>query len=114
MITSSNRGSKIDKTDYLLLHISSLLSIIFIFFQILVGGTKALVLFIPLIFLILIIPIYVGYIRGAITLDSNIERVRGWIYLLIGSSYYFLYIGLHLGKEFIQNISLFNLASGAI
>ena len=82
-----------DKTDFLLLHLSSLLGIIFIFLQILIGGIKAIILFIPLIILVIILPIYIGFIRGAIFLDLVIERVRGWHYLIIGCLFY-LYLML--------------------
>lgn len=31
-------------------------------------------------------PLWIGYWRGAITLDSNLERTKGWAYLLGGVS----------------------------
>jgi len=44
--------------------------------------------FLPLLIIGLVIPIYIGYVRGAILLDTLEERVRGWIYFLIGVFYY--------------------------
>lgn len=41
----------------------------------------------PLLVLGIVLPFYVGYIRGAIY-NSLIERLRGWIYLVVGVSAY--------------------------
>ena len=87
MSIPSTVRSKRDKMDYLLLHLSSLIGIIFIFFQTLIGGIKSLILFFPLTVFIVILPVYIGFVRGAIFLDLVIERVRGWIFLIVGSSY---------------------------
>ncbi len=85
------KGSKkIEKLDSLFLFIPSLLGLIFTFFQFIVGNDKSIILFIPLTISILIIPIYIGYIRGSILLDSKIERVRGWLYLINCSLFYII------------------------
>lgn len=113
----SQKNQKIrDKADYLLLHVSSLLSIIFIFFQILIGGIKALILFFPLIILIVILPMYIGYIRGVILCDSIIERIRGWIFLLMGSGFYSYILVLYFIGEYIEfpYYNMMHLIGGAI
>ena len=46
---------------------------------------------IPFLFLGVLLPFLVGYMRGAIELDSVEERLRGWIYFLIGTSSYFAF-----------------------
>lgn len=92
-----------DKSDNLLLHITSLNGVLFIFFQIFIGGTKAILLFIPLTIFVIVLPIYIGYIRGALFLDSNIERIRGWIYLISGTMMYIINIGYIALKNFSIN-----------
>lgn len=45
---------------------------------------------IPFLLIGIFFPFYISYIRGAITLDKIEERVRGWVYLIIGM---FSYVG---------------------
>jgi len=47
---------------------------------------------IPFLFLGVLLPFLIGYMRGAIELDSIEERLRGWIYFLIGTSSYFAFL----------------------
>lgn len=107
MSISSSTLLKRDKLDYLLLHMSSLLGIIFIFIQNLVGGIKALLLFFPLIIFVIILPIYVGYIRGVIILNSIIERARGWSYLFIGTNFYIMTILVTYIGEYYSDANTF-------
>lgn len=76
-----------DRLDTLLLFFSSSLSIgfslIFAFF-----GKEVLFSFLPALFLGWVMPIYVGYVRGSLILDQIEERVRGWIYLIMGTGLY--------------------------
>lgn len=76
------------KVDALLLSIGSLLSILYAFVTIILHGFLILAFFIPLSVLYFV-PVWIGYIRGAITLDSRLERleerIRGWIYLFGGT-----------------------------
>jgi len=57
---------------------------------------KSLVEIIPLLFLGIVIPFYIGYVRGAISIGfinrSVVERMRGWVYLIMGVSGYFGYV----------------------
>lgn len=41
-----------------------------------------------------LIPVYVGYIKGAIVYDLLSERLRGWIYLIEGTLTYFVFLGV--------------------
>jgi hypothetical protein len=45
---------------------------------------------IPLLFFAVAMPLYIGYWRGAITKNLIIERIRGWIYLLLGTLMYLI------------------------
>lgn len=81
------RKSKRDKLDTLLLFSSSSLSIVFTIISAILRY-QDLVIFLPILFLSLFMPIYVGYVRGSLILDSAQERARGWIYLIIGSVLY--------------------------
>jgi hypothetical protein len=42
----------------------------------------------PLLIVGLFFPFYIGYLRGAIVVDSILERIRGWIYFTTGTSIY--------------------------
>lgn len=55
----------------------------------------------PLLFLGIVMPFYVGYMRGAISVNlvnrSVVERMRGWVYLILGVSAYIGHtLALHL------------------
>jgi hypothetical protein len=43
---------------------------------------------IPFLILGVVVPFYVGYIRGVIEIDTVEERIRGWIYSIIGTNYF--------------------------
>jgi len=74
--------------DEFFLFITSVLGLFFSFLYSLVGYPEIVYGFLPLLIIGLVIPIYIGYVRGAILLDTLEERVRGWIYFLIGVFYY--------------------------
>lgn len=81
---------KMDKLDSLLLVLSPSIAI-------LVGvvsalGERWLIPLLPIVIPAFIMPIDIGYIRGAIP-DCSEERVRGWIYFTVGI---ILYIGLFI------------------
>jgi len=82
------------RLDNLLLHTSTLLGIILALSQATIGSKDLLKSFIPLFLFIWLIPVYVGYIKGAIVYDLISERIRGWIYLIIGTLTYLLFLGV--------------------
>lgn len=70
--------------DQLLLFVSSMFGIFISLLQPVMDGTEFLFFWLPLVFLGTFMPLWIGYWRGAIVLDSNLERARGWEYLLGG------------------------------
>ena len=83
-----------NRLDNLLLHTSTLLGIILALSQTIIDSKDLLKSFIPLFLLIWLIPVYVGYIKGAIVYDLLSERLRGWIYLIEGTLTYFIFLGV--------------------
>jgi len=53
-----------------------------------------------------IIPIYVGYIRGALIQDSIDERIRGWIYFAYGTAYYACFLTIFMLLITTMNLSI--------
>lgn len=57
---------------------------------------KSLVEILPLLFLGIVMPFYIGYVRGAISMRlinrSVVERMRGWIYMVMGVCGYFGFV----------------------
>jgi len=87
------------RIDELLLFLSSGLGILFSVIQASVAGVSSVVLFAPLLLLGLVLPVYLGYIKGAIE-DRNEERIRGWTYLIGGVLIYSTHIGLYMLREY--------------
>lgn len=79
------------KIDTLLLFLSSSISITFAIGNAILG-VEWVAYFLPLIFLGWFMPVYIGYIRGAIIPVQYpvTERIRGWIYLIAGAGTYFI------------------------
>lgn len=63
-------------------------SVAFAFLEAALGGMNALLLSTPLLIAGLFFPFYIGYLRGAIVVDTILERIRGWIYFTAGTSIY--------------------------
>lgn len=63
-------------------------------------GTTGLVEISPLLFLGIVLPFYIGYLRGAIELDSVMERTRGWVYLAVGISTYVSILLIRIDPNF--------------
>jgi hypothetical protein len=92
------------RLDNALLILSSLVNVFFA-----VGnsayGRGILSFYLPLFFIAWAMPIWSGYFLGAIFRRNIVDRIRGWIYLLGGSTSYFLSLGatilipLPLGPE---------------
>lgn len=87
---------KLDKLDDAFLFLLGLIGIVITVMQVYMLSITGLFEIIPLIFIGIIMPFYIGYLRGAISVtllnNSFIERLRGWIYLIVGSSAYVGYI----------------------
>ena len=81
------REMKLDKLDTLLLSLSSSLSLVVTIVAAL-QDIRWLIHFIPILVPAWIMPIYIGYIRGALILDRLEERVRGWTYFVAGAGFY--------------------------
>jgi len=63
---------------------------------------------IPFLLLGIVLPFIVGYMRGAIEKDSLEERMRGWIYFIVGTvSYFAFFIFSRVHAEYIYQESLF-------
>lgn len=78
---------RIGKVDALLLYVASFQTVILTLSQVFLGGWT--LVYYPAIFIfVAVMPIYVGYVRGAITRNSLVERTRGWLYLIFGTVYY--------------------------
>lgn len=79
---------KLDKLDNAFLFVISLVGLFFTIIQVYMEGIMGLVEISPLLFLGVVLPFYIGYVRGAIGVDSVVERIRGWVYLVVGISTY--------------------------
>jgi hypothetical protein len=83
----SSGKSRVDKLDEAFLFLISLTSIIFTVIQAFFGGLAFILYSILLLIFGVVMPFYCGYLKGALE-DSAIMRVRGWIYLFIGTAGY--------------------------
>jgi hypothetical protein len=85
---------KLEKLDNAFLFTLSSVAIIISFIQASMKSAVAIVEAIPFLILGIAFPFYIGYLRGSIDLDVTAERVRGWIYFLIGTGSNFSFIAL--------------------
>jgi hypothetical protein len=96
-------GKKVDRLDNAFLFVLSSVGLLISFIQVRQESLSGLVEAIPFLLLGIILPFYVGYLRGAIEKDSLGERIRGWIYLIIGTiSYFALYLSSWLRMNYSQ------------
>jgi hypothetical protein len=84
------RQMKLEKLDSALLVLPSSLGLIITIINSLLAP-EWLIYFLPILFPAWVMPIYVGYIRGALILDRLEERLRGWIYFVAGGGFYFAF-----------------------
>ncbi len=83
------RATRLTAWDQLLFAATSFITFIFSVMQALLpSGHQAILSFLPLAITGLIMPLYVGYYRGSLLLDSILERMRGWMYLLFSLGVY--------------------------
>ena len=78
---------RLGKADALLLYVASLQTVILTLSQILLGSWT-LIYYPAILLFVAVMPIYIGYVRGAITRNSLVERTRGWLYLIFGTALY--------------------------
>ena len=90
---------RVGKLDSALLFLSSTTGIIFAIIRLITPSDVGILSSIPLILFGVISPFYYGYVQGAIVHNSAIDRVRGWIFFLIGLGSY-LY---NLGSTWLQS-----------
>jgi len=70
----------VDKLDDLFLYLSTVPTILFTVIQVALGE-EMLIYFLPIL-IPTFVALYIGYIRGAITVNTLGERFRGWMYLI--------------------------------
>ena len=103
-----HQSKKIDKLDNAFLFILSSAGLVISFIQIAMKNLIGIIEAIPFLLLGIALPFYVGYMRGAIEIDSSEERMRGWIYFIVGmSSYFAFFIFGRVHAEYIYQESLF-------
>jgi len=100
----ANLERRMERFDEFFLFITSVLGLFFSLLYALLGYQEIAYAFIPLLLIGLVIPIYIGYVRGAILLDLLEERIRGWIYFLSGIS---VYIGLVILSAINKLLTIF-------
>jgi len=87
--TDSHLKEIIDKLDDLFLYLSTVPTILFTIIQAALGEEMLLV-FLPIL-IPTFVALYIGYIRGAITVNTIGERLRGWVYLIVTILFYPIY-----------------------
>jgi len=101
-------SNKIDKLDDAFLFALSSLGLIISFIQITMTESAEMIEALPFLVLGVGLPFYMGYLRGAIQTNSLNERMRGWIYLVIGTSSYFaFFIFVRIDADYVYKESLF-------
>lgn len=79
-----NSDRRLRSLDSFLLFMTTIFGLFFSLISVLLTQKEIAYGFFLLLIIGLVIPIYIGYVRGAIILDTLEERVRGWIYFLYG------------------------------
>jgi hypothetical protein len=74
--------------DNALIFAISFFNIAFVILTLFADSSRIIYLF-PLLLIWIAVPFYIGYLRGAIEIDTIVERIRGWVYLIVGVSSYF-------------------------
>jgi hypothetical protein len=85
----SDLHDRLEKLDDTFIFTIGFVGLLFTAIQFYEGGIKGLVLTSPLLISGIVLPFYVGYVRGTIEYGYSLtERVRGWTYLVVGFSTY--------------------------
>jgi hypothetical protein len=83
-----DRKMRVGKLDSGLLFLSSSVGIVFAIIRALTPSNVSVLYSLPLILFGVITPFYYGYFLGAIVHNSAIDRVRGWVFFLLGIGAY--------------------------
>lgn len=86
-------SEKIEKLDNALLFCLASMGIITSFIEINKNDFSQLIAAIPFLLLGIVIPFFIGYVRGSISKNNFEERIRGWIYFFVGL---FSYVGFYI------------------
>jgi hypothetical protein len=101
-----DRKMRIGKMDSFLLYLTSLFGFLYSLSQFFFSTAEDVIWFIPLLIPGMILPIYFGYCRGALK-DSAEDRIRGWLYLAIGTPFYALQLlNLFIEKQIKQYVPI--------
>lgn len=109
-------SNKIDKLDDAFLFALSSIGLIISFIQITMTESAEIIEAVPFLLLGIGLPFIVGYLRGAIQINSLNERMRGWIYFVIGTSSYFaFFIFVRIDAHFVYKeiVFLFSIIFGS-
>jgi hypothetical protein len=103
-MAEAEERARVGKLDDLLLSLSSASGILISLFQAVLGGADFVVVAIPILIVGWALPIYVGYFKGA--LQENLqERIRGWLFLIIGAIGYVVFSCFQLSVEYLKDPS---------
>jgi hypothetical protein len=106
--SASEWTTKLEKLDDILLFTVSVVGLLFTVFQVLEGGINGLIEISPILVIGVGLPVYVGFVRGAIEFGNSItERLRGWVYLAVGITAYLAFFLLRYGILGVAFYSLF-------
>lgn len=108
---------KLDKYDDAFLFSLGLVGLIISLIEIRTSSYADIASVIPFLLLGILLPFVIGYLRGAIQQNSIEERMRGWIYFLIGTTSYFAFFVItrigSLDYWVRESIFIFIIAIGA-
>lgn len=109
MMSARDQASKLERMDRLLLFACGFYGIVITLTQYL--GAKTWASYIATLAFGVAMPVYVGYYRGAIMIDSVVERARGWMYLVFGTIAYVVWIWVWYEGERSPIIMAFSAAA---
>lgn len=106
--SASEWTTKLEKLDDILLFTVSVVGLLFTVIQVLAVGVNGLIEISPILVIGVGLPVYVGFVRGAIEYGNSVtERLRGWVYLAIGITAYIAFFLLRYGILGVGFYSLF-------
>jgi hypothetical protein len=84
----SSKSARVQSLDDAFLFSIGSTNIVLTLFPIVLSRQDVVLFSMPVLIAGLFFPFYIGYLRGAIVVDTILERIRGWIYLTTGMSIY--------------------------